>query len=500
MNNQRFVVVVLLNLPYTGGMTGRRLILAALATLTPMAMAFGPGILSGNETGEPPNVHLQTPLGGTIYYFLAFLTPHAFGVTVAKGDIDMDGVPDMICGSGPGGGPRVRVFSGNDLSVLADFFAFEPTSTTGVNVAVGDVNGDGTNDIIAGAGPGGQPVVRVFNGNGFEQFSGFSTHAPSVVGGIFVAAGDIDGDGRDEVIAAPGVGSAPQVNVFDGVSGTLIQGFNAYSGGFTGGVRVAGADLDGDGREDIVVAPHSGQAPVCVFMAPNLSFRNAFNPYGTPFANGIRISGLDINGDGIDDIITGPGPGGGPHVRMFDGSDFAPLTPPEIQPFGVDHTSGINVGGGQLMIDSFFDIFFNVTVPSPPTIPVEIVMMNLGGTVLERDFRLFDPGTPTRVWTAHAFGNFNFYLKGFNTLGVQINNVAVFGGGTVPPQQLVLGDLDGNDTINIADFVRLRNAFGSTPGDPAFDPAADLNGDASVNLSDFLIFRQGFGQSGPGRP
>jgi hypothetical protein len=480
-------------------MASRRIILVALAALAPFTMAFGPGILSGNESGAPPDVHLQTPLGGTIYSFLAFIPGHAHGVTVAKGDLDGDGVPDIICGSGPGGAPRVRVFSGNDLSVLGDFFAFDSSLTGGVNLAVGDVNGDGTNEIIAGAGPGGQPVVRVLMPDGVTV-STFLAYDPSFAGGVFVGAGDVNGDGRDEIIAGAGVGGTPQVNVFDGVSGTFMQGFFAYTGGFAGGVRVAGGDLDGDGLEDIIVAPHSGQAPVCVFSAPTLGFRNAFNPYGTPFTNGIRIAALDITGDGGDDIITGAGPGGGPHVRVFDGSDFAPLTPPEIQPFGTGHNSGVSVGGGQLYLDSFFDIFYSVSLPDPPAIPVEIVMMDLNGGVLERDFRLMDPGTPTRVWTANGFNNFNFYLKGFNTLGVQINNVGVFGGGTVPPQQLVLGDLDGNDTINVSDFIHLRNAFGSASGDPSFLPQADLNGDGSVNIQDFVIFRQGFGQSGPGRP
>lgn len=480
-------------------MASRRIILVALATLAPFTMAFGPGILSGNESGAPPSVHLQDPFGGTIYNFMAFDPAHPFGVNVAKADVDGDGVPDMICGSGPGGSPRVRVFAGSTGLPIADFFAFDSALTGGVNVATGDVNGDGTNEIIAGAGPGGQPVVRVLMPDGVTV-STFLAYDPNFTGGVFVGAGDVNGDGRDEIITGAGVGGTPQVNVFDGISGTFMQGFFAYTGGFTGGVRVAGGDLDGDGREDIIAAPHSGQAPVCVFLAPNLAFHNAFNPYGTPFANGIRVAALDINGDGGDDIITGAGPGGGPHVRLFDGSDFAPLTPPEIQPFGTGHNSGVNVAGGQLFVDSFFDIFYNVPIADPPQIPVEIVMMDLNGGVLERDFRLMDPGTPTRVWTANGFNNFNFYLKGFNTLGVQINNVGVFGGGTVPPQQLVLGDLDGNDSINIADFGLLRNAFGSASGDPSFLPQADLNGDGSVNIQDFVIFRQGFGQSGPGRP
>src|SRR5262249_58503165 len=101
------------------------------------------------------------------------------GTSVATGDFNGDRIPDVVVAAGAGGGPRVSVLdgkTGTPLSgLLGSFFAYAPTFAGGVSVAVGDVNGDGTPDIITGAGPGGGPHVKVFSGkDGSELFSFFA--------------------------------------------------------------------------------------------------------------------------------------------------------------------------------------------------------------------------------------------------------------------------------------------------------------------------------------
>src|SRR5262249_4759498 len=99
-------------------------------------------------------------------YLEARLAPADFsgGVHVAGGDLDGDGLAEIVTGTGQGGSPHVKVFSGASGALLNSFMAYDAAFTGGVNVAVGRVTGAANAEIITGAGPGGGPHVKVFNG------------------------------------------------------------------------------------------------------------------------------------------------------------------------------------------------------------------------------------------------------------------------------------------------------------------------------------------------
>jgi hypothetical protein len=90
----------------------------------------------------------------------------------------------------------VGVYDGVSGAQLASFLAYDSSFAGGVRVAAGDVNGDGVVDVVTGAGPGGSPHVKVFDGVTGAEFRSFFAFDPGFTGGVFVAAGDMTGDGR----------------------------------------------------------------------------------------------------------------------------------------------------------------------------------------------------------------------------------------------------------------------------------------------------------------
>src|SRR5439155_22843059 len=142
----------------------------------------------------------------------------------------------IITGPGASGGPNVKRFT--NAASDASFFAYTPSFTGGVTVAYGDVNGDGVADIITGTASG-SSEVKVFDGKTLSQFRDFLAYDPAFTGGVYVAAGDVNGDGFDDIITGAGPGGGPNVKVFDGKTGSVLMNFFAFSPSFTGGVTVA---------------------------------------------------------------------------------------------------------------------------------------------------------------------------------------------------------------------------------------------------------------------
>src|SRR5207237_1360739 len=133
---------------------------------------------------------------------------------VALADLTGDGTPDVIAAAGPGGGPHVKVFDGATGAVVREFFAYGAGFTGGVFVAAADLNGDGTPDIITGAGPGGGPDVKVFGGANGALLTEFFAYDKTFTGGVRVAAISLDAAGRPDIVTSPGAGGGADVRVF----------------------------------------------------------------------------------------------------------------------------------------------------------------------------------------------------------------------------------------------------------------------------------------------
>lgn len=222
-----------------------------------------------------------------------------------------------VTGTGPGGGPHVKVFSQN-AAEQASFFAYGINFRGGVNVALGDLNNDGVLEVVTGAGAGGGPHVRVFSDRGTPLGQGFFAFAEGFNGGVNVAMSDVNGDGDDEIIVAPASGGGPHVKIYDFVNNvpTVIGQFFAYNTAFLGGVSLTNLETT-DGRT-FAVAPGPGGGPHV--KACNLTgCTNGFFAYASNYTGGVSLTNLSFD-DG-DVIVTASMSSAG-HIRAFEVDGF----------------------------------------------------------------------------------------------------------------------------------------------------------------------------------
>jgi hypothetical protein len=273
----------------------------------------------GASAGGGPEVKVYDAASGALKLdFFAYDVNFTGGVRVAVADINGDGAPDIVTGAGPGGGPHVKVFDGTTGTAIQSFFAYDVAFKGGVYVAAGDVNADGFADIVTGAGPGGGPHVKAFDGLTHAVLASFFAYDSAFSGGVSVAAGDVRGIGRADIVTGAGAGGGPQVKIFDGASLSLIATYYAYDAGFQGGVFVATGDLFGAGHAQVIVGAGPGGGPhVKVLDAMSGNTLATFFAYDMAFAGGVQVGAVDLNDSGHLKILTGPGQGGGPDFKIY---------------------------------------------------------------------------------------------------------------------------------------------------------------------------------------
>ena len=191
------------------------------------------GELPATTGGTPPPAPGGPPVSG--------LSP----VYSVPGDLNGDGFVDKIVTDGP----RVSVVSGKDDSVLVEAFApFEASYTGALNAVFVDVDGDGKSELVVSPGQGGGPVVAVYNADGTQRgrFWGLDDDE-DFRGGLNLTAGDVNSDGRPDLVVAAGAGGGPRVAIFDGntlgaTAKRLVADFFAFEATQTGGFTATFAD------------------------------------------------------------------------------------------------------------------------------------------------------------------------------------------------------------------------------------------------------------------
>jgi hypothetical protein len=196
--------------------------------------------------------NLRITAGGKTAVIIPYGEKYTGGLSFAFGDVNGDGVKEVVVAPEDGRGGEIRVYRYTGELVTLPWRAFGERYSGGANVAVGDLNGDAISEVIVGAGQGGGPQVRIFSSLGKLLSAGFFAYDLQFRGGVRVSAGDVNGDGKDEIVTGPGPGASPEIKIFDSKGKSINPGFFAFDPAGRRGVEPQVVDLDGDGKMEIL--------------------------------------------------------------------------------------------------------------------------------------------------------------------------------------------------------------------------------------------------------
>lgn len=193
-------------------------------------------IIVGSGLDKPGEVRVFDGASGQLVRIIKpFGSSYRGGVAVAGGDLNGDGLAEVVAGQATSGS-QVRSYDGASGALVAAFKPFGK-ARSGVDLAIGDVNGDGRRDLITAAGPGGAPRVRVFSGVDYGLVADFMAYGKKFKGGVDIGTLDVDGDGTAEILTGDGDGGGPYVRLFRW-TGQLVDQLFANDRSFKDGVAV----------------------------------------------------------------------------------------------------------------------------------------------------------------------------------------------------------------------------------------------------------------------
>lgn len=276
---------------------------------------------SGKALESPGSiVRIFNQQKATVREFYIYDQSLKFGINALAEDFNGDKKVEIITTPQQGGGPQMLISNLKGKTLLPGFFAFCEDYRGGLNMAAGDINGDGVQDLIVTPATAANTWVKVYSlkRNKIKLILEFQAYPDFFTGGSYLASGDVNGDGKDEIITGAGKGGGPQVIVFNN-QGKALNNFFAYPDDFRGGVAVASGDLDKDDVDEIIVG-QAADAPawVKVYDSNADSIISEWQAYPGDVRYGVTLQTGDVNGDGKDEIITGTANMGGPQVRIFN--------------------------------------------------------------------------------------------------------------------------------------------------------------------------------------
>jgi hypothetical protein len=251
-------------------------------------------------------LQMTTMLNGTTSARLVALT----GTTDGSAQIFTEGPNGELTAAGPRFQPFPG-FNGIIRSTIADF------------------DGDKKADFAFATGSGVTGTIRIISGATGKDLVSPTTVLGGFSGGVYLAAGDVDRDGKAELAVSADVGGGPRVSMFKVQNNTLRASLDFIAFGlpdFRGGSRVALADINKDGAADLLIGAGVGGGPrLSIYNGTTLLSGNLtrlvpdFFALDSSLRSGVYITADDVNGDGYADVLYSTGNTGGPRVRVVSG-------------------------------------------------------------------------------------------------------------------------------------------------------------------------------------
>ncbi len=230
--------------------------------------------------------------------FFAYNSKFRGGAKIIATDIDNDGNTETVTA----GDSSISLFNSRG-ELLRTIYPYGDKYNGGISLAVADIMDGNSREIITAPEHGAYNQIRIYDHYGIfvNSFSAYQSKNKNL--GVHVATGDINGDGKAEIITGAGDKGGPHVKIFDG-SGKLIKEFFAYDNKFRGGVYVASGDINGDSKAEIITGMGSGGEPLIRTFDAQGKKLNEWLAYQTSNREGSQVLATDIDHDGMDEIIA----------------------------------------------------------------------------------------------------------------------------------------------------------------------------------------------------
>lgn len=272
-------------------------------------------IVLAPDAGLEPRIFILDENGKEVDNWLAYASKFKGGVNLAVADVNGDGAKEIITAPRASGGPHIKIFDEQGV-LLSEFMAYGADFYGGVNLAVGDINGDGKIDIVTAPFSQGGPHIRIFDWHGNLQRQ-FFAYDENYFGGVNLAVGDVNNDELDEIVTATSGGFEPEVKIFDWEYKTKAK-FLAYEAKMKSGVNLTIGDVNNDGWQEIITAPQKDQiAHIRTFSFKGRNKSN-FLAFNSQLKTGVHIIARDLSGDGVPEILILPKKNSASLLKVYD--------------------------------------------------------------------------------------------------------------------------------------------------------------------------------------